>query len=425
MSSAKVNTAANFSRGGGSDGTMDKLRRMNRLPQIDDHIKFYENVVVDERGVPREEIALDSHGEFVDAAYELPEGWRKLNHKYFVDGEMMEESLTSFIHHFHAPFDDIKESTRLAREAKPGSKYFGKTRDEILQVWAERRWRGQDMHAYLEAFYNDCHDPNDARAKDPSFAHFLRFHQEFVIGNDLVPFRTELRNFDFYEYSSTGLAATRQSFRKHKLLCGTADMLYIRRVDIGHPERGCNVILVDWKFLNKMWTQGFGGAKMYAPFQDLDDCNLCHYQVQLNGYWYMAERQTPLVVTEAYIADFGEDNPIYMLYPVCNLQKEIRVAIQMRREEHLRTTLLRRESVLHELLDEVVLQRQADELSANAEKRLRAKINEIWKVDLDALPFIEELRGKQRRTLHAECEESEKLQTNIADFFAPKKRAKK
>lgn len=164
---------------------------------------------------------------------------------------------------------------------------------------------------------------------------------------------------------------------------------------------------------------------MYAPFQDLDDCNLCHYQVQLNGYWYMAERQTPLVVTEAYIADFGEDNPIYMLYPVCNLQKEIRVAIQMRREEHLRTTLLRRESVLHELLDEVVLQRQADELSANAEKRLRAKINEIWKVDLDALPFIEELRGKQRRTLHAECEESEKLQTNIADFFAPKKRAKK
>jgi len=444
MSSLETQKETAFAYGGGSNGTRDKLSRLNPLPQIDNHIVFYEYIVVNDADVPQPALALDERGHFVDRTYTLPDGWRVLNHKYFVDDEMMEESLTTFIKHFHSPFDDVQEAARCAREAKPRTKYFGKTADEILQIWQDRRVRGQQLHEYLELFYNDCHDPNDTRARDRSFAHFLAYQEEVVKKNDLVPFRTELRNFDVYDDDDLvvgggggGRAASepvRRRRNKRKLMCGTADMIYIRRQDIGHADRGLNVVVFDWKFLNKMWTTGREGVNMFAPFDDMPDCNLYHYYVQLNGYRYMLEKRTPLFVTDMYVVDFGEDNAAYQMYQVPDMQVKIRIAIQMRREQHLREFLQQRKwSFEKAMVDAKYLAKnlpvEEGVVGAATPKRLRetaesllVSLSAIREFDDDLEPLIGELRTKQRRTLHKAVDGT--IQTNIADFFLPSKQKK-
>lgn len=384
--------------GGGTGGSRDKLRKANPLPQIDKRIVFYDYVVVDADGRPHPEIEIDLRGKIVDKEYRLPQNWKIANHKYFVDGVQMRESLTSFIKRFHDEFDEDAQSVRLANTAKPDSIYYEKTAEQIKQMWEDNRINGTLMHEYLELFYNDLYDPGDARRHNPSFLHFLDFQREFVIANDLVPFRTELRNFD-----QSGCATQDE-------LCGTADMLYMRRSDVGDLERGCNVIIVDWKFLNKMYTSGFrdattGQIRMCAPpFDDQPDVNLFHYHIQLNGYRYMLERRTPLIVTAMYVVDFGANNARYQIYEVPDMQAKFYTAVSVRKEQMLEGYLVKTKRALEETREDL--------------DRANKKLRTIEDAFAAATPLVELLMHEKRIANRKNF--ANPSQTQIKDFFALK-----
>lgn len=393
-------------RGGGQGGSLDKLRKQNPLPQIDNHIKFYDYIAVDPSGKPDESFLFDVRGALMPNQRPLPAGWRILNHKYFVDGIMMRESLTSFLQHFHEHFDEQEHALRLANEAKPGSEYFGKSKDEILKMWDDNRVNGTRMHEYLELYYNDMHNPSDERAKNRSFEHFKRYQEEFVKANRLVPFRTELRNFDRTESDTS------------EELCGTADMIYQREEDINDEERGFNVIIVDWKFLKKMYTTAFGNRYCRPPFQNLPDTNLSHYYIQLNGYKYLVNQRTSLVVTDMLIADFGEQNETYQLYEVPDMQAEFLLAVEYRKAMYFTSGLRKRKRDVEELAGAV------EELLTKEPELLPrlASIKEIVAALVSAekrlAPHVCSLLLKRNKELRTKMGVGE--QTQITDFFVPK-----
>lgn len=417
MNLYKTLTAAQISvHGGGTGGTRDFLRKLNSLPDIDDRIEFFDYVVLNSEDKLCRNVRFDVRGNFADPNYKLPRKSRVVNHKYFVDGIMMRESMTTFIKRFHRDFDDQQKAQSLALEAKPSSEYYQKTKEEILKMWEDNRVNGTLMHEYLELFYNNMFEENDERAKSRCFEHFMQFHLEFVIGNDLVPYRTELRNFD-----QSGCATQDE-------LCGTADMIYQRREDVGHPERGNNVIIVDWKFIKKMWKDAFpdektGLSKMcFAPYDNFPDTNLYHYYIQLMGYCYMLERRTKLRVTDMYIADFGERNSKYQLYQVPRLFEKFECAIEVRNLQLLRAYMTKTKRAIDELCDDCnkLDDDEYFEFHSGVEHadKMKKKAKLLKTLNQASAPIVELLVRKQKVEQRAEFADTS--QTRIDEFFSPK-----
>jgi len=405
--------------GGGTGGNRELLKKRNPIPQIDDRIEFYDYAVLDKDDKLHRNVEFDVYGKFVDKDYKLPSGWRVVSHKYFVDGIMMRESMTTFIKRFHRDFDDQAKALELSLNAKPGSEYYGKTKEEILQMWIDNRVNGTMMHEYLELFYNDMFDENDARVKNRSFEHFMQFHEEFVIKNDLVRFRTELRNFD-----QSGTATVDE-------LVGTADMIYQRRADVGHPERGNNVIIVDWKFIKKMYKDVFYDDKTrepkmcFAPYDNFPDVNLYHYYIQLMGYCYMLERRTKLRVTDMYVADFGERNAVYQLYEVPRLFEKFECAVSVRNQQILRAYITKTKRTISELCDDCTefekeegnIQEDAD-LPLQYMERIAKKAKILKQLHASSAPLVETLIREQK--VEQRTEFADTSQTRIDEFFSPK-----
>ena len=397
--------------GGGKGGSIDKLRKKNPIPSIDKRIKFYDYVVVDDEDKLHPEIQLNVRGKIVDKSFILPDDWKILNHKYFVDGIQMRESLTTWISRFHPEFDEESQSLRCSQTTDPNNKYFGMSQDAVKMKWEDNRVNGTRMHEYIERFYNDMFDETDERYKNPAFARFLKYQREFVINNGLVPFRTELRNFDVAD------CAMRDQ------MCGTADMIYMRQADIGHSERGKNVVVVDWKFLGEMPLQTFGRF-CHAPFEDLPDTKLYHYYIQLNGYRRMAQLRG-LVVTEMIIVDFGSlESKIatYQIYQVPDLQEKIATALRVRHEEMVQHYVSKRKRLTEETLSD--LQRLGRDYEGCLDyldddvKLIVKKVKQMASLEEGFEPIFTAMLHKSQRETRKNFDKPQ--QTRINEFLVPK-----
>jgi hypothetical protein len=197
-------------------------------------------------------------------------------------------------------------------------------------------------------------------------------------------------------------------------------MIYQREDDVGHPERGRNVIIVDWKFLNEMYTTAFGGRMCAPPFHALPDCNLYHYYIQLNGYRYMLERRTKLRVTDTLIVDFGAANPSYRIYEVPDLQREFADAVAVRRLMHLRRNMGERKRLVNEadfLAARIEKDRTHDDADAWS-KRLKRTTGALLDVDRRLAPLVAELADARNAELRRRMGVAD--QAEITDFFKPK-----
>ena len=206
-------------------------------------------------------------------------------HIYTVYGKQGYTSVTTFVHHHFPEFDSegcvqkIVSSKKYKEDAT--YKYYGKTREEILDEWkmngeiASRA--GTKMHYDIECYYNQMTVSNES-TEYKFFQNFVRDYPE------LTPYRTEWIVF-YEEYK----------------LSGSIDMIF-------ENEDG-TLQIYDWKRCKSIEHESFGGACGNLPcISHLPDSNFWHYSLQLNMYRRILQDKYGKTVTGLYLMCLHPDN---------------------------------------------------------------------------------------------------------------------
>lgn len=268
-----------------------RLQQLHPCPEFDDHISFDDSI--------------QDNGERA--------------HRYIIDGEEWQESVTGFVDSFFHKFCETKVIEKMM--ASPHwelSKYYGMTSDQIKQYWKKLRdeaaERGTEMHAYIEYYYNAGSEAEQlAIARDyntPEFNYFLRFQREVAF--QWKPWRTELRVFD-----------------RELQLPGSVDMLYLSPRST--PEQPL-LIMYDWK-RSKNIVKDSPWKKGKPPLSHLPDTNYWHYQLQLNIYKALIERNTVYRVESMALGVFHPNQQNYMCIPVNDMSNEIELMFKQRLQQ--------------------------------------------------------------------------------------------
>jgi hypothetical protein len=206
-------------------------------------------------------------------------------HIYTVYGEQGYTSVTTFVHHHFPAFDSDACVDKIVSSNKyrtdPTYKYYGKTREDILNEWkmngeiASRA--GTKMHYDIECYYNQIPVVNESI----EYSFFQRFVQDYP---ELTPYRTEWIVF-YEEYK----------------LSGSIDMVF-------ENEDG-TLQIYDWKRCKSIEHEAFGGACGNLPcISHLPDSNFWHYSLQLNMYRRILQDKYGKKVTGLYLMCLHPDN---------------------------------------------------------------------------------------------------------------------
>lgn len=261
-------------------------------------------------------------------------------HLYTVYGMVHRSSMTSFVHSFFEGFDQEGTIKRIVRSARwrnnPDYKYYQMSSEDISNEWKanglDASFRGTIFHASCEYMYNGLNHAlfEKRHLLGEEYTWFHLFHMLEVEGK-LIPWRTELSVFDCnYE------------------IAGQVDMLYYQKDRTDDKE----LIMYDWKRSKEIKYEAFDKRDFgKGPCQGMPNSNLYHYYCQLNGYKYLIEKNTKYRIKEMYIAAFHpnhatiesrterskrdnipvSDVPPYLKIRVPDLQKQIRVMMEIRR----------------------------------------------------------------------------------------------
>lgn len=224
-------------------------------------------------------------------------------HKYTIlsDLESSYTSVTTWIGSLFEKFDADKvvDNMMKGRNWNEKNKYWGKTREEILQQWKDLNvmacQEGTAMHAGIETLMNYAGTTHEELVKmygemaelsgdlgnggaDFSFSSFIydtasRPEWQYVLNfmtdtPTLRPYRTEWR-----------------VFHEEMKLSGSIDMIY-------ENEDGETLDIYDWKRCKefvKVPNPNPRFAKYSSVLPDIPDTNYWHYVLQLNTYRYILE----------------------------------------------------------------------------------------------------------------------------------------
>ena len=193
-------------------------------------------------------------------------------HKYFVKGEPIKTSVSGLLSSYYEHFDAKAVAPFSARK-------LGITTEEVLRQWAEinqeSRDRGHRVHNFGELYQFD----RSLKPSCPQEEAIVAFWQS--IPDHIIPVAAELRMYHF-KY----------------LFAGTADIILF-------DTKTQSYIIADYK-TNKDLLKNFKGKTMLAPFQDLLDCPLNHYVIQLSYYQILLE-QIGVKVSKRVIIWLGLD----------------------------------------------------------------------------------------------------------------------
>jgi len=243
----------------------------------------------------------------------------EVEHKYYVDGVKIENSVTQLIHHYFEEFNAdliarkmLKGDNFYSDETKYG-KYWPllkeiddfETKVQIIKKsWEEngntQSALGTKMHATIEDYINGVGELYDC----PELNYFKAFHEE-MSSDGYIPYKTEQIVWD-----------------KDYNLAGSADMLYTRKEWLVNLP--IKVYLVDWKRSKEIKTTSFGGKTGRGPCAKIKDCNYEHYTLQLNVYQHLLEKHYYLEVVKKSIVVFHPDNDGYLKYNVRDKAKTAR-----------------------------------------------------------------------------------------------------
>lgn len=208
-------------------------------------------------------------------------------HTYRLKGRRL-TAVTKFTAQFIPEFDHDYWSAKKAEER-------GIPQAEILAEWAAKgkasREKGTVIHEHIAAILNDTEAPPQP---DP----FLALNE-----SDLPP---ECDTFNLLWQSQLSLLArvwqTEWVIGDEALgLAGTVDTV------LAYPETSLYHIF-DWKSNERFTTHNAWGKKLLPPFDDLDDCDLTKYSLQVSTYKLILRRNTGLTLGDSYIVHLRPTN---------------------------------------------------------------------------------------------------------------------
>ena len=177
-------------------------------------------------------------------------------------------SVTTFVHSQFEAFDSDKIiDTMMKSRNWINSQYYGKTKDEIKEVWDKKRTsasgEGTKLHRRIEDYYNSkCDDINSDN--DAGFKYFLNF---VSCNPTLKPYRTEWTVY----HEDIGMA-------------GTIDMVY------ENPDGTLSIY--DWKRAKDITKNNkFNKYALTPCISSIPDTKYWHYALQLNIYKSILEHK--------------------------------------------------------------------------------------------------------------------------------------
>jgi len=225
-------------------------------------------------------------------------------HIYYVKEKPYNLSVTSFIHSFFEEFDSKKIVDKFYDkwQEDENSKYFGLSKDEIINLWEENGKKqshyGTLMHQAIEDFYNELKPINNSK----EFMHFINFYKDH---KHLKPYRTEW-----------------MVYAEDLKLAGSIDMVF---------EEDGVLHIYDWKRSKEIKEQNRWQEGKY-PLKHLPDANFWHYSLQLNCYKYILENYYDKKVNELCLVILHPNNENYIKLKVPVLKEEVEAIFKMRKE---------------------------------------------------------------------------------------------
>jgi hypothetical protein len=227
-------------------------------------------------------------------------------------------SVTTLLHEVFAPFEEDRVIERMMKgkgwnDPTQNLRYFGLSVEGIKAKWQEARDLGTAMHANIENYYNGLPYETGSREWDL----FTAFEKEFVHGK-LEPFRTEWL-----------------MWCEELRMTGSADMIF-RYTDVEKRKPDANgkihVWLMDWKRAIDLlkpnpWQQGTKPCT-----QDMEDCKISHYSLQLMLYAHFLQTYHNVVVDGMSIVGLHPSQETRIKYDVVWEEKRLQELLAHRKE---------------------------------------------------------------------------------------------
>ncbi len=212
-------------------------------------------------------------------------------------------SVTTFIHTLFPHFDtEAVISMMMANTEKwedpVANAYYGMTREEIVQQWAEistlASAAGTAMHANLEYYYSEQPYKTDSK----EFALFLAYEAAYVTGK-LRAYRTEWTIYS-----------------EPLQLCGSVDMLYEYIKPVDHGDGKKHLVMADWKRSKKITMYNMYQSGCVSCTEKMGDTNYNCYCVQLSLYKYILERHYDVIIDAMYLVILHPNQEHFICLPV-------------------------------------------------------------------------------------------------------------
>lgn len=255
-------------------------------------------------------------------------------HKYTIQGiegvtpETEFTSVTTWVHQHFEHFDAKKIIAGMMRNQKKwndpiaNSKYYGKTAEEIEQMWAtagrDAAAAGTAMHYKIECFYNMSPEQQQQQSTDTDdaaeFKYFLNFNNEYK--STLRPYRTEWT-----------------VFHEEARIAGSIDMIYeLIQPDVVRVAGGRNpLVIYDWKRCREITkTNRANKFATHPAIEHLPDTNYWHYALQLNVYKYILQSKYGKTITDLYLIVLHPEAQNYQRVKLPDLQSEVAELFQER-----------------------------------------------------------------------------------------------
>lgn len=210
-------------------------------------------------------------------------------------------SVTSLTGFFKQPFDGPAQAAKSSKNKK--SKWYGYSEKDILEAWNHESKRATDLGSWY----------HDQREKDLcEIATIVREEIEIPIIRPI--YEDEVKHAP-EQVLGSGIYPEHMVYLQSAGICGQSDY-----VEVINGVVNIN----DYKTNKEIRTEGYKSwdgrvQKMQYPIQNLDDCHLSHYSIQLSLYMYIILKHNPqlkpgkLTISHITFEEAGRDkfdNPI-------------------------------------------------------------------------------------------------------------------